>query len=467
MPPLPGLSGLDLPVANEADAQWLARSCGAGSRRAERPLATLSSCCRSPALAVLELFGREGSDRELTWARIPVLVLGVLLVPIRAHPFRHQGGCGMIPLAEEAEMRAKLRGGRRRWLVSVTVAVVLAYAGAAEAQVRHFGDARVLARVPTPPGFPEGIAVWGPLVWVAGPATFGTAGQGPSKVIVFHRYTGIRLLTFDTQGENLSTEHANSGLALDAFLRAYVLNTQLGIYRLSLNGRQEGYSAPFPDLPPCSQVAPGTLCSPTPFDTPPIPNDIVFDGVGNAYVTDSLQATIWRVPPGGGVPQIWFQDVRLATTFFGPNGIRLNPSRTRVYFTVSQDLEGRAFVYSLPLVDKPAAADLAVFHEYASDDLPDGIAFGESGNLYVAIAKPFASGVSILNPGGNEIVRLRNTTNPIFPYDSPANIAFDGSGSMLITNHAFVTGVTNPAQFTVLDVFVADRGSRLEMPFLL
>jgi sugar lactone lactonase YvrE len=317
-----------------------------------------------------------------------------------------------------------------------------------------------------PPGFPEGIAVFGPLVFVSGPATFGTAGQGPSKVWLFHRDTGTLLRTFDARGEDLSQEHANSSLALDRLVRAYVLNTQLGVYRLWLNGRQDNYSTPFPDLKPCAEVAAGTPCSPTPFDAPSIPNDLAFDRVGNLYVTDSLQATIWRVPPGGGAPQIWFQDVRLATTFFGPNGIRLDPSRTKVYFTVSGDLEGRAFVYTLPLVDHPTAADLSVFHEYTNGDIPDGIAFGESGRLYVAIATPFASGVSILDPSGNEVLRLGNTTNPIFPYDSPANIAFDGKGAMLLTNHAFVTGVTNPEQFTVLDVWVADRGSPLELPLV-
>ncbi len=331
---------------------------------------------------------------------------------------------------------------------------------------RPFGDAKVLAKVPTPPGFPEGIAYASGLVWVSGPATFGTAGKGPSKVLLYHAATGLLLKSWATQGENLAQEHANSSLALDRLLRAYVLNTQLGIYRISLNGKQEQYSTPFPDLKPCSAVPAGTPCSPTPFDAPALPNDLAFDKIGNAYVTDSLQATIWRVPPGGGQPQIWFQDIRLASASFGTNGIRLDPSRSKVYFTVTADLNNRAFVYTLPLVAKPTAASLTVFHEYTNGDAPDGIAFGKTGRLYVAIATPFASGISILGPGGAEEVRLANQGNPIFPYDSPANIAFNGQGSILVTNHAFVTGVTNPEQFTILDVFVADNGSPLEMPFI-
>lgn len=360
-----------------------------------------------------------------------------------------------------------VRGGMRRALVVTVLLVTLAGASAAGAQTRPFGDARVLARVPTPPGFPEGIAVSGSLLFVSGPATFGTAGLGPSKLLMYHASTGILLRTFDVQGENLAQEHANSGLALDALNRVYVLNTQLGVLRFSVNGRQERYSAPFPDLPACANVAPGTPCSPTPFDAPPLPNDPAFDPAGNLYVTDSTQATIWRIPRGGGVPQIWFQDVRLASTFVGVNGLRLNPQRTRVYVTVSQDLDNRSFVYSLPLVPAPTAAQLAVFHEYTGGDIPDGLAFGQGGRLYVAIATPFASGISILSPGGSEVVRLANSGNPIFPYDSPANLAFDGKGSVLVTNHAFVTGINDPSQFTVLDVWVNDPGSPLVKPFVL
>jgi len=339
----------------------------------------------------------------------------------------------------------------------------LAGAGPVAAVPRPFGDARILAKVPTPPGFPEGIAVSGQLLFVSGPATFGTAGKPPSKVLMYATGTGTLLKTIDAKGENLAAEHANSSIALDRVVNVYVLNTQLGIYRVSPAGTQKPYATPFPDLPACPHVG---ACSPTPFDAPPLPNDIAFDKAGNAYVTDSFQATSWRVPVGGGAPQVWFQDARLASPSFGPNGLRLDPSRTKVYFTVTEDLGHKAFVYTLPLVAHPTAADLAVFHEYANGDLPDGIAFGATGKLYVAIATPFASGVSVLGPNGAEVARLANQGIPIFPYDSPANIAFDGKGSILLTNHAFVTGVDHPEQFTVLDVFVNDPGSALETPLI-
>ncbi len=184
-------------------------------------------------------------------------------------------------------------------------------------------------------------------------------------------------------------------------------------------------------------------------------------------VADSTQATIWRVPAGGGAPQIWFQDSRLASGSFGVNGIRLDPSGTKVFVTVTVDLIGQSFVYTLPLVDQPQAADLAVFHQYGPGDLPDGLAFGQSGALYVAIATPGNSGVSVLTPNGEQKVRLANPQgSPVKPYDSPANIAFNGKGSILLTNHAFVTGITDPTAFNVLDVFVDDTASPLAMPHL-
>src|SRR5262249_56258803 len=66
--------------------------------------------------------------------------------------------------------------------------VSLEKVNAAEGAVsRPFGDVQVLATVPTPPGFPEGIAVRGDKVYVAGPARFGTAGDGQSSnVSPFH-----------------------------------------------------------------------------------------------------------------------------------------------------------------------------------------------------------------------------------------------------------------------------------------
>jgi sugar lactone lactonase YvrE len=352
------------------------------------------------------------------------------------------------------------------FLAAAAAASSLLPATAAAKQPRPYGDVQVLATFPTPPGFPEGIAVKGNKVYVSGPARFGTAGTGPSTVVAYNRETGAPEATYTTQGEALAFEHANSCVAFDGNGKLYVLNNQIGMYRIDTgSGQQESHSTPFPDLPACDgNNAP---CSPTFFDAPSLPNDVAFDEDGNAYVTDSLQATVWRVPAGGGTPLIWFQDARLGTVpgGIGANGIRLSPDRSKVFVVVSIDPTGSPFIYTLPLVAAPVASDLAVFKAFTPGDIPDGIAFGKSSNLYVAIATPAASGIAVINTSGAETGRLTNPAgSPFFPYDSPANIAFDGHGSLLVTNHAFATGI--PSNFTVLDVYVGDKGSPLSKPDL-
>ncbi|MFO7631350.1 MAG: hypothetical protein R6W76_02365 [Caldilinea sp.] len=117
--------------------------------------------------------------------------------------------------------------------------------------------------------------------------------------------------------------------------RLYALSTQLGLIRFTRQGQgyvQESYGDPVPDLPTCA-AAPAGPCASTMFDMPPIPNDVAFDSQGNAYVTDSLQATIWRYPAGGGAAQIWFQDSALEGGGFfpfGTNGLRINRQGTHV-----------------------------------------------------------------------------------------------------------------------------------------
>lgn len=350
-------------------------------------------------------------------------------------------------------------------------AAVAAIPGETLAAAPAKGSLDVLAPVPSVPGFPEGIAIDNQRVFVSGPATFGTAGTGPSVIHVFHKQTGALLDTLVLQGEDLSQEHALVGMALGDHDSLFALSTQLGVVRFDRCGNhfsQSIYAPPLPDLPTCSAAAPGEACSPTTLDLPPIPNDIVFDAEGNAYITDSSQATIFRVAPGGE-PEIWFQSALFdppSPPFptFSLNGIRLSPERDFAYAAVT--FFGAGFpmgaIVRIPVMESPAESDVEMVHPYFFE-APDGIAFDEEGRLYVALAG--TNEISVLSPDGSEEARYGTPAGAAIPLDAPASIAFDSAKkSILMTNHALFSG--DASHFAVLRMYVGEKGDRLERPEL-
>lgn len=319
-----------------------------------------------------------------------------------------------------------------------------------------FGTITKFATVPPAPGYPEGIAVNGNSVFVSGPARFGTAGTGPSTITVYNRKTGQLEQIIAVQGEALAFEHALSNIAIDGQGRIYALSTQLGLIRFTKVGQsyqQEAYGDPLPDL------------NPTDF-FPPIPNDVVFDDEGYAYVTDSLQGTIFRYAPGGGAPTIWFQSPLFFGSGpipFGTNGIRFDPEREYAYVVVTTSPTNPAIgtIYRLPLVDSPAAGDLEPFYVYSAGEGPDQLAFAADGKLYVTLA--FTNQISILSTSGTEITRISSQVGDEVPLDAPAGIAFDNrTKSVLVANHALLSN--NAAHFAVLSVYVGETGDPLSQP---
>lgn len=316
------------------------------------------------------------------------------------------------------------------------------------------GDSQVVAPVSSP-GFPEGIATRGNRFYVSGPAAFGQP-LGSATVQAYDIRTGALEATYPINITNpFAGMSAASCAAFGPDGKLYVIEPFVGVISMNLdpgNG-QSAYSA----------------FSPT---GPSLLNDLTFDDDGNLYVTDSFQATIFRVPPGGGPPVVWFTDPRLAgdpNVPFGVNGIRIDKNNKRLYVSVTAEngtLNG--VIYRLPLVASPAAADLEEFHRYpliTGLPLPDGIAFGKSGKLYVALAG--TSQISVLWPDGTEELRFSGpAANPggspdPLPWANPANIAFDDqNGALLVTNHASLVPY-DPALFAVFDVFVNDKGQPL------
>ena len=316
------------------------------------------------------------------------------------------------------------------------------------------GASKVLTAVGAP-GYPEGIAVHDGLVYVAGPAAFGVAGD--PTIFAYDEDTGALVRTIVVQHPNIAgLPNALSCLAFGEDDNLYVVDEVLGIVKINLETNQQSvYAAPF------YPVFVSAFNPPAPV----LINDLAFDKKGYLYVTDSFQATIWRVPPGGGAPQVWFQDPQIDGPF-GPNGVRVDKKSEKLYFTVTFDGGGVGYVYTLPLIDSPVLSDLSLFHAYNLADTgsgPDGIAFGKSGDLYVALAG--TSKISILNAGGTEQTKLSGPAqysgHPPLPWMNPANIAFNNkTKSLLVTNHAGLVPF-DPTLFAVFDVYVKDKAGKL------
>lgn len=348
-------------------------------------------------------------------------------------------------------MRTKLWIGLAVLLLAISLSPALA-------QAHPLGDSEVVATVAAP-GFPEGIATRGHRFYVSGPAAFGQL-LGSAYVRGYDLRTGDLEATYPITITNpFAGMSGASCIAFGPDGKLYVIEPFVGVIRMKLNpgNDQSVYSAFTP-------TGPSLL------------NDLAFDDDGNLYVTDSFQATIFRIPPHGGPPVAWFTDPRLAgdpTLPFGVNGIRADKKDKHLYVSVTAEngsLDG--VIYRLRLKANPTAADLVEFHRYpfvpgAPPIIPgpDGLAFGKSGKLYVALAG--TSQISVLRPNGTEEARYSGpAANPggspdPMPWANPANIAFDDHHrSLLVTNHASLVPF-DPNLFVVFDVFVADKGQPL------
>ncbi|MDX2152083.1 MAG: SMP-30/gluconolactonase/LRE family protein [Bryobacteraceae bacterium] len=313
---------------------------------------------------------------------------------------------------------------------------------------RPYGDSRVFAPVPDLPGYPEGIVVSKGKVYVSGPANFGVPGNNvPSRIHVFDLDTAAALPDIVIEGQVPFAPKALSSITADYKGNLYVLDVIRGVIKINPQTNQQSvYAGPFP------------VVYQSPYQQgPSLPNDLAFDKKGNLYVTDSFQATIFRIPPGGGAPQPWITDPRL-DGIFGANGIRFDKKGENVYVTVTLDGNFGGYLYKLPVKETPLPSDLTLVQTFPGQ-APDGIAFGKKGDLYIALA--LTNQIAVLKPNGS--LQILNgpaqSPNGAVPWLNPANIAFnDKAGTLLVTNHASL--VPNPV-FNIFDVFVDDKAAHL------
>src|SRR5689334_4075635 len=232
---------------------------------------------------------------------------------------------------------------RRAMTLATFVAAVCACTTPAQAADRAKGNATLFAQVPAP-GSPEPVVIApdGTVYTATLNAESGDT-KAPSKVFAFTT-DGKLKRTYDIKGQDLSQEHGLTGMAMDAdgFLYIGSLAPPV-IYKLDPRTGEQTTYATLRDVPVCSDTV-KTDCSNASQDMKPWPDYIVIAPDGSIYETDSLQALIWRVPPGGGKGQIWLTDSRLQSLLgppaFGPSAMKLGPDHHTLFFSTIEGPTG-------------------------------------------------------------------------------------------------------------------------------
>jgi sugar lactone lactonase YvrE len=144
-----------------------------------------------------------------------------------------------------------------------------------------------------------------------------------------------------------------------------------------------------------------------------IPNAMVFDILGNLYVTDSSAGAVWRIARGSREAKIWAQDDLLGGPNFGANGIALYGNDI---YVINFDM-GR--IVSIPIHWNRSAGAPRVYVEDSRIVNGDGIAFDIFGNAYVGVQGPSSSIVRVSPDREVETIvtfpdDLPYATNPVF-----------------------------------------------------
>jgi gluconolactonase len=148
-----------------------------------------------------------------------------------------------------------------------------------------------------------------------------------------------------------------------------------------------------------------------------LPNALAFDRTGNLYLTESHSPSepgpgVYRIAPGGG-GRLWSPG-----PFLFANGVAVPPGETHVY--VAETWSRR--ITRVPLLADGSAGAPELVVELPGM-LPDGLAFGPDGCLYVACYQP--SQIVRVDDDGSASVLIRDDDAILLAH--PTNIAFRGS----------------------------------------
>lgn len=361
---------------------------------------------------------------------------------------------------------------RRRILLPL-VAVLIVLTGTAAngdaATPRPRWDTRVFAKVGSP-GFPANVYVHPNGRIYAGTYTNLLGDNIRSKVFEWSA-SGTLLRSWTVPGQQLTEDHGVQVSISDSRGRLVLLEKSTSrVLLLDLDSGKFTRYATLPDLPICSAAASGTACSPNLVDEKGVPNYSVWGPRGELYVTDYGQAVIWRIPPGGGTPRVWFRDRRLDGVEFGTAGLALAPGHNALYLTQQTSLGlgdpnvAAGKLYKLPIASDGRPGALSKIWTSLPGELPDGIGIAKSGRIYIGNVG-ITMQIVVLDAGGKEIERfpktplLGNNGSPI-PFDGPSNATFFGK-RILVANQSNL-GIK--AHHAILDVNVDEPGAKIFIP---
>ena len=181
------------------------------------------------------------------------------------------------------------------------------------------------------------------------------------------------------------------------------------------------------------------------------PNVPVFNSSGDLFVSDTIGGAVWKISPDGEVAT-WAQDPLLLGNIppgpfgfpIGANGLAFDADENHLYVAVTE----KNRIVRIQVNADGSAGGAEVFAEDESSLAgPDGLTFGPSGNLYVALFGSDA--IAVISPAG-EVSTLLAGGSLQNPSDTKFGIG-DDSNTLYIANFAagrlfgLVPGTPQPA----------------------
>ena len=359
---------------------------------------------------------------------------------------------------------------------------LLGLCGSAAAGSRPRGDVQVLALIP-PPGYPALPHIVGNKIF-EGTYDNPNGSPLPSRVLEYTSF-GELLNSWTVYGQDTSQPHGVQVAANDAEGRLYLLDKTSGrIIRLDPKTGEQTLYGLVPHIPPCSSAPAGAECKDATQDLAPMPDYAAWGPDGSLYVTDYQQATIWRVPAGGGTAQIWLTDKRLDGGRFGTACIVLMPDHHTLLFdqasngglgslrTVLNSLgptngvvdPATGKLYEISILPDGQPGPLTQLWESGPADAPDGCALTTGGNIFVALAGASNQIVEV-NSGGHELARFgqqfTGTNNSSVPFDTPSGLGCLRT-NLVIANQSYLAG--DSANQALLDLETGEQCASVFVP---